>query len=32
MIDPVIAPVLGFLIGGLMIAMHLPTFMLGSVI
>ena len=32
MIEPIIVSVLGVLIGGLMIAMHLPIFMLGSVI
>ena len=31
-IEPLIMSVLGILIGGLMIAMYLPIFMLGSVI
>ena len=32
LIEPIIMSVLGILIGGLMIAMYLPIFMLGSVI
>lgn len=32
LIEPIIMSVLGVLIGGLMIAMYLPIFMLGSVI
>jgi len=32
LIEPIIMSVLGELIGGLMIAMYLPIFMLGSVI
>ena len=31
MIEPIIMSVLGVLVGGLMIAMYLPIFMLGSV-
>ena len=31
-IEPIIMSVLGVLIGGLMIAMYLPIFMLGSII
>ena len=32
LIEPMIMSVLGVLVGGLMIAMYLPIFMLGSVI
>ena len=32
LIEPLIMSVLGVLVGGLMIAMYLPIFMLGSVI
>ena len=32
LIEPIMMSVLGILIGGLMIAMYLPIFMLGSVI
>ena len=32
LIEPIIMSVLGVLIGGLMIAMYLPIFMLGSII
>ena len=31
LIEPIIMSILGILIGGLMIAMYLPIFMLGSV-